>query len=105
MLDAPVEQDDDSGVEAALSAWDTSSDLLQVADPSSAPQWIDLLATRLFIVSVSKMRRPALTGEDVEAALRKYNEHRVKHEARVKGARDLMESLTASNWGSKTSGE
>lgn len=108
-----LDSSEEDGVESALTTWNTwypnKSALLQVPDPSTAPQWVDLLATRLFIVAVSKMRGPKLmtlheAGEPGDV-LRRYNEWRVGHALRVTDARSLMDTLATSNWGSKSTGE
>ncbi|VDK35790.1 unnamed protein product [Taenia asiatica] len=106
---------DTGGAEAALTAWNTwyhapggSNDLLRVADPSTDPRWMRLLTARIYILVVARMlyksnqlTKTATTSKDVGDALRAYQEFRLQQEARVRDTRTLMDTLAASNWGSK----
>ncbi|EUB64694.1 U3 small nucleolar RNA-associated protein [Echinococcus granulosus] len=107
---------DAEGVEAALESWDTwyhapggSNDLLRVADPSADPWWMRLLTARIYILVVARMlyksTQPTNTAttskEDVTEVVRAYQEFRLKQEAHVRKTRALMDTLAASNWGSK----
>ncbi|KAL5967045.1 hypothetical protein TSMEX_005109 [Taenia solium] len=106
---------DIGGAEAALTAWNTwyhapggSNDLLRVADPSTDPRWMRLLTARIYILVVARMlyksnqlTKTATASKDVGDALRAYQEFRLQQEARVRDTRTLMDTLAASNWGSK----
>ncbi|KAL7062338.1 hypothetical protein AAHC03_01650 [Spirometra sp. Aus1] len=97
----------DNGVDQALELWATwyplSNDTaLRTLDPLTAEAFA-LLRARVEFVYVSHLRRPPLrtADSDVSAALKTYNEYRMRHDRLVTRTRDLLDALATSNWGRK----
>nr|VZH95570.1 unnamed protein product [Spirometra erinaceieuropaei] len=97
----------DNGVDQALELWTTwyplSNDTaLRTLDPLTAEAFA-LLRARVEFVYVSHLRRPPLrtADSDVSAALKTYNEYRMRHDRLVTRTRDLLDALATSNWGKK----
>ncbi|VDN35459.1 unnamed protein product [Dibothriocephalus latus] len=97
-----------NGVDQALGLWTTwfplSNDTtLRTLDPQTTEAFA-LLRARVEIVYVSHLNRPPLRtadSSDVSAALKAYNEYRMKHDRLVTSTRDLLDALATSNWGKK----